>query len=168
MLHQRGFQRRQTILRNGELTRLAAGAAKASRDPSTVDLIVPVFAIPGDTPEERAEMIRRTKTQLAFYGSTPNYAFQFEDLGYSGVTPMLGGLMKKGDVAGMMDVITDEMLEHFAVVAPWQDLADKLLLRYQGSAARVVMYLAAEDIRKNPGNLERWGEIARAVTSNAV
>lgn len=152
-------------IENRLLPNVAAGAATAGRDPATVDLIVPVFAIPGDTPEERADMVRRTKTQLAFYGSTPNYAFQFEDLGYSGVTPNLGGLMKKGDIAAMVDVITDEMLEHFAVVAPWQDLADRLVSRYEGRAARVVMYLAAEDIRKNPNNLERWGEIARAVTN---
>ena len=150
-------------IENRLIPNVAEGAQKAGRDPSAIDLIVPVFAIPGDTPEERADMIRRTKTQLAFYGSTPNYAFQFEDLGFSGVTPTLGGLMKKGDMAGMLDVISDEMLEHFAVVAPWQDLADQLVARYQGTASRMVMYLAAEDIKKHPANLARWGEIAIAI-----
>ena len=40
---------------------LAEGAAKANRDPSAIDLIVPAFAIPGDTPEERAPLVARHK-----------------------------------------------------------------------------------------------------------
>ena len=39
-------------------------------------------------------MLNRAKMQIAFYGSTPNYAFQFEDLGFDGVTPQLGKMMK--------------------------------------------------------------------------
>jgi len=43
-----------------------------------VDLLIPVFVVPGDTPEERAFLTRRAPAnRLAFYGSTKNYAFQF-------------------------------------------------------------------------------------------
>jgi hypothetical protein len=66
----------------------------------------------------------------------------------------------------MADTISDEMLEHFALIARWDDMADALINRYQGVAYRVVSYLASEDIQRNPDNLGRWGEIARAV--NAV
>lgn len=144
---------------------VAAGAAKAGRRLEDIDLIVPVFAVPGDTPEERAPLITRAKTQIAFYGSTPNYAFQFDDLGFEGTTAKLGALMKAGDIAGMADAISDEMLEHFALVAKWDDLADALLDRYRGVASRVVMYLASEDVHRHPDHLPRWGEIARAVTA---
>ncbi len=142
---------------------LAEGAAKAGRDSAAIDLIVPVFAIPGDSAEERAALVDRTKTQLAFYGSTPNYAFQFDDLGFSGTTHRLRDLLRSSDVAGAAALITDEMLQHFAVVASWDDMADALRARYVGVAARVVAYLAAESIRKEPKALGRWGEIARAV-----
>ena len=131
-----------------------------------IDLIVPVFAIPGDSPEERAAMTRRARTQIAFYGSTPNYAFQFDDLGYAGTTARLGELMKAGDLAGMANTITDEMLAHFAVAARWDDLADALIERYGGVASRLVMYLAGEDIHRHPQHLDRWGEIARAVLAS--
>jgi hypothetical protein len=57
------------------------------------------------------------------------------------------------------------MLAHFAVEAKWDDMADALLARYQGIASRVVTYLAAEDIHRNPSNINRWGEIARAVAA---
>jgi probable F420-dependent oxidoreductase len=145
---------------------VAEGAAKAGRDVDQIDLIVPVFAIPGDSPEAQAALKQRAKTQVAFYGSTPNYAFQFDDLGYTGTTARLGALMKAGDMQGMADVITDEMLEHFAVCAAWDDLADDLRSRYQGVASRVVSYLTADDIRRHPENLARWGEVATAVTAD--
>nr|MCS5575344.1 hypothetical protein [Pseudomonadales bacterium] len=63
------------------------------------------------------------------------------------------------------DTITDEILDQFALVASWDDIADRLIERYQGVATRVITYLTAEDISKNPQNLPRWGEIARAVSS---
>ena len=71
--------------------------------------------------------------------------------------------MKAGDMRGMSEMITDEMLEHFALVARWDDMADRLRERYGSCAHRVVTYLTAEDIVKNPQNLGRWGEVAQAL-----
>jgi len=150
-------------LENRLLPAVAEGAARAGRSASDIDLIVPVFAIPGDTPEERARATQVARTQIAFYGSTRNYAFQFDDLGFPGTTEKLGRLMKAGDVAGMAGTITDEMLGYFSVSARWDDLADALRDRYAGIATRVVSYLAMDDIRRNPANLVRWGEIAKAL-----
>ena len=150
-------------IENRLLPALEEGARRAGRSVDEIDLNVPVFAVPGDTPEERASMLQVVRTQLAFYGSTPNYAFQFDDLGFEGTTPKLGALMKQGDIGGMAALITDEMLEHFALVARWDDLADALLARYRGRARRVISYLAMGDITANPGNLGRWGEVARAI-----
>lgn len=142
---------------------VAEGAARAGRRSEDVDLFVPVFAVAGDTPEERADLLSRARSQIAFYGSTPNYAFQFDDLGFSGTTKRLGELMKAGDMAGMAETITDEMLEHFALVARWDDMADALRARYDGVARRVISYLTAQDIAKRPENMGKWGEIARAL-----
>lgn len=142
---------------------LAKGAAKTNRNPGQIDLIVPTFAIPGDTPDERAPLVARTKTQLAFYGSTPNYAFQFDDLGFAGTTEAIRERLRAGDAAGAADLITDEMLDHFAVVARWDDLADVLIRRYEGVADRLVTYLARDSIRRDATMLDRWGEVARAI-----
>ena len=142
---------------------LAEGAARAGRDPADVDLIVPVFAIPGDTPEEQAALAARARTQIAFYGSTPNYAFQFDDLGFPGTTDRIRALLRNGDTAGAAALIDDEVLAHFAVRARWDDLADALVERYQGTAARIVTYLTRESVARDPDALDRWGEIARAL-----
>ena len=147
------------------LPAVAEGATRAGRSAADFRLTVPVFAVPGDTPEEQRPLLDRARTQIAFYGATRNYAFQFEDLGFEGTSARLNGLLKAGDVAGMAAAITDDMLEHFAVVAPWDELADRLVARYRGVASRLVMYLAVESIRERPETLARWGEVARAVTA---
>ncbi len=147
------------------LPAVAEGAAEAGRSPADVELIIPVFAIPGDTPEERQALLDRARFQIAFYGSTRNYAFQFDDLGFEGTSAKLNERMKAGDLAGMAALITDEMLEHYAVVAPWDELADALLARYDGVAARLVMYLAEASIRSDAAALGRWGEVAATVTA---
>ncbi len=76
---------------------LAEGAARAGRDPATIDKIIPVIVAAGDTPEERATPIREAKTTLAFYGATPNYAFQFDDLGHTGLRDQLRDCLRSGD-----------------------------------------------------------------------
>jgi probable F420-dependent oxidoreductase len=151
-------------LENRLLPAVAEGAKNAGRSADAVDLIIPVFAIPGDTPEERAPLIDRTRFQIAFYGSTKNYAFQFDDLGFDGTSAQLNDLLKAGDLGGMAAAITDEMLEYYAVIAPWDEMADALIERYRGVAARLVMYLASESIAQDPKALGKWGEIAKAVT----
>jgi probable F420-dependent oxidoreductase len=146
------------------LPSVAEGAAKAGRSVDDVDLIIPVFAIPGDTYEERAALLERARFQIAFYGSTKNYAFQFDDLGFEGTSARLNERLKAGDFTGMAALITDEMIDQFAVVARWDELADALDARYRGIASRLVSYLAEESISSDPKALDRWGEVARAVT----
>ncbi len=153
-------------LRDRLLPAVAEGAANASRASAEVELTIPVFAIPGDTAEERAALVERARFQIAFYGSTRNYAFQFDDLGFEGTSARLNERMKAGDLPGMAALITDEMLEHYAVVTTWDEMADALVARYDGVASRLVMYLAEASITADPGALGRWGEIARAVTGS--
>lgn len=142
---------------------VAAGAAKAGRKPEDIDLIVPVLAVAGDTPEERAALVREAKRTIGFYGSTPVYAFQFDDLGYEGKRLELAGKLRAGDEDGLVGLVTDEILDRFALVARWDDMADSLIARYKGIASRVVMYFATQSIGADPKNLAKWGEIARAV-----
>ena len=145
------------------LPELTIGAKRRERRVSDIDLIVPVFVIPGDSAEERAQLLARARSQIAFYGSTPNYAFQFDDLGFDGTTEKLNELMRAGDIVGMAEIITDEMLDHFTVSGRWDDVADLLTTRYRDVASRLVTYLAGESIRSEPSNLSKWGEIATAV-----
>lgn len=109
--------------------------------------------------------MEKARARIAFYGSTKNYGFQFDDLGFDGTSARLNELLKQGDVAGMTAIITDEMLEHFAVVDTWDGMADALTSRYGGVAERLVMYMGEDSIHEAPGNIDKWAEIARAVTA---
>ena len=145
-----------------------AGAAKAGRSAADIDLLIPVFIVPGDTPEERALLTRRARTQIGFYGSTRNYAFQFDDLGFEGTSARLNERLKAGDLDGLSATITDEMLDVFAIVGRWDDIADQIIGRYAGIAERVISYLTVDDITREPDHLARWGEIARVVRESGV
>jgi probable F420-dependent oxidoreductase len=152
-------------LHNRLLPAVAEGAARSGRDAKEVSLIIPVFAIPGDTVEERSALLEQTRARIGFYGSTKNYGFQFDDLGFEGTSARLNERLKAGDIAGMAACITDEMLDQYAVVASWDEMAGALLNRYEGVAARLVMYLGEDSLEADPANAGRWAEIARAVTT---
>lgn len=153
-------------LRERLLPAIREGARSVGKDPAQVELTVAVFVVAGDTPEQRAPWLERARRQVAFYGSTRNYAFQFDDLGYVGTSAALNQRLKTGDVAGMSAIITDEVLGHFAVVAPWEGLAEVLLERYGGIAQRLVVYLAVEAIEADRRVLARWGEVARGLAAS--
>ena len=71
------------------LPAIGEGARSAGKEPTEVELTVAVFMVAGDTPGQRAPWLERARRQVAFYGSTRNYAFQFDDLGYVGTSAAL-------------------------------------------------------------------------------
>jgi len=145
------------------LPKVAEGAANAGRKPADVRLAVPVFTIVGDTEADRVDERQRAKSQIAFYGSTKNYAFQFDMLGFEGTSAKLNERLKAGDVPGMADLITDEMLQYFAIECTWDELAGRLRERYDGIAERVILYFADTARRRDPELFRRYGDVAQAL-----
>lgn len=139
------------------------GASGAGRSSDDLTLSVPVFTIVGDTAEEQERWAGMARAQIGFYGSTRNYSFMFDMLGFEGTSAALNERLKQGDIAGMAALITDEMLEHFAVRATWDDLADALRARYAGTADRLILYFAEAFAQSDPKNLARFGEVAAAL-----
>jgi probable F420-dependent oxidoreductase len=150
-------------LRDTVLPEMAAGAASAGRAVEDLAVVVPTFAAPGATPDEVRVLREMARMQVAFYGSTPNYAFIFEQLGRPGTTAAIRERQKAGDLAGMAAVIDDDLLEHFCVSGDWATVADGLIARHQGVATRVVSYFAGMAWARDPAALSPWGELARAV-----
>jgi probable F420-dependent oxidoreductase len=150
------------IAEPGYLTRhalpnIAEGAQKAGRSLSDITLIVPEMTIVGDSDEERDKERERVRAGLAFYGSTPNYAFIWDEAGFDGTTVRIREKQKAGDVAGMAAQITDDHLAVFATESTWDGLADALTAKYAGIATRLVLYNALSDHE----HVERYGEVAR-------
>ena len=152
-----------TYLRETVVPEVAAGAARAGRSVEDVELIVPTFAAPGTTSDDVHALREMARMQVAFYGSTPNYGFVFEQLGRPETTPQLRERQKAGDLAGMAAVIDDELLDQFCVSGDWATVADALVDRHRGVATRVVSYFAGMAWAREPAALGPWGELARAV-----
>lgn len=142
---------------------LADGAGGAGRSRDDLTLSIPVFTIVGDTEEEREQWRQRARFQIAFYGSTKNYSFMFDMLGFEGTSAAINDKLKAGDLPGMAALITDEMLEHYALESTWDGLADALATKYDGIADRLVLYFAEEMYRADPKVLARFGEVAAAL-----
>lgn len=149
----------RTYLTETVLPQLALGAERAGRNRGDLQVTVPCFTAVGDSDEECARWRELARTQIAFYGSTPNYAFIFDQIGFEGTTRRIRERQKAGDLSGMVAVITDDLLDHFVVTAKWDELADKLLDRYQGVANRVVSYFARLAWEENPAGLGRWSQV---------
>ena len=152
-----------TYLKTTVLPMLTEGAARADRKLEDVEVIVPCFTAVGDTPEERKRWRDMARFQVAFYGSTPNYGFIFEQLGRPGTTEAIRERLKAGDPAGMAAVIDDELLSSFLVEASWDDLTDAIVQRLDGIADRVVLYFGSAIWADDPRSFDRLGEVARAV-----
>ena len=99
---------------------------------------------------------------LSFYGSTPNYAFIWDEAGFEGTTARVRERQKAGDFAGMAAEITDDHLAVFATEATWDDLPDALVDKYGGVVDRLVLYSAADETAER---FARYGEVARHIVA---
>jgi probable F420-dependent oxidoreductase len=143
------------------LPNVAIGRDRSGRGDGDVGIIVPVTTIVGDTDEEIGQGRDRARASLSFYGSTPNYAFIWDEAGFDGTTARIRARQKAGDVAGMAEEITDDHLAVFCTEARWDDLADALIAKYEGTVDRLVLYNPAFD---SPDRFERYGAVARQIS----
>ena len=77
------LMRRRQILPPAETTETDN---EPSAEPSNTSAAAEHSTPVGDTDEEIAASREHARGMIAFYGSTPNYHFQFDDLGFEGTT----------------------------------------------------------------------------------
>ncbi len=130
----------ERYLREVTLPALERGAAKAGRSLADVEISGPAFVVTGTTEQEMAKSIEGTKQQIAFYGSTPAYRGVLELHGWGGMQDDLNKMSKEGKWKEMGQLITDEILHTFAVVAEPEKLAAGLQERYGGAVQRISFY----------------------------
>ncbi|MBY0278484.1 TIGR03617 family F420-dependent LLM class oxidoreductase [Candidatus Binatia bacterium] len=140
------------------LPNIEAGAKKSGRDAKTCKLSTSAFVIVGDSAEERKKMEAPAKQQIAFYASTPQYKAVLDAHGWGDTQAQLNEKARAGDWGGMANLITDEMLDVFAVTGTWDDIAGKIHAKYDGLLDRVGFYIPYKAGEKS----DRWGKIIRA------
>ncbi len=143
----------ERYLREITLPALARGRAKAGKSMEGFEIVGPSFVVTGNNEAEISAAEDATRQQIAFYGSTPAYKGVLELHGWNGLHEELNALSKKGGWVEMGKLITDEILNTFAVVGEPEQIAPELLRRYGDVVQRVSFYAP---YKSNP---DRWRQV---------
>lgn len=81
------------------------------------------------------------RTQIAFYASTPSYRPVMALHGWEAIAGQLSQLAAQGRWGEMPELIDDEMLSTFCVLAEPGEARAALLKRYQGTVDRLGLYM---------------------------
>lgn len=117
------------------LPAINAGTQKTGRCASDVKIAVTAFV--ASTPEEQ----NFARMQIAFYASTPSYRRVFALHGWEDVAEKLSKLAMRQKWGEMGELIGDEILGTFAVLAAPNELGAALKERYLGLADHLTLYL---------------------------
>jgi probable F420-dependent oxidoreductase len=116
------------------------GLTKAGRRREDFTYATASFVVVGDTEEEIRANSRAVKQQIAFYASTRTYEPVLATHGWQDLVPHLHRKSVEGDWKGMADLITDEMLDTYAVVGSYDTIGVTLRERYAGLLDRTALY----------------------------
>ena len=121
-----------------ERTIPALRAARGSLD--GFELSLPVFVVIGDDDNSRAAAETGVRQQIAFYGSTPAYRPVLDLHGWGELHEKLNLLSRRQDWTAMGSLITDDVLNEFAVAGDPQQVAAGLQRRFGDITTRVSLY----------------------------
>ena len=149
----------EKYLREVTIPALARGRAKAGKTMEGFEIVGPSFVVTGNSEEEMAAAIAGTRQQIAFYGSTPAYRNVLDAHGWGGLQDELNSLSKMGKWVDMGNLITDEILNTFAVVGEPETISPELHRRYGDVIQRISFYAP---YKSDP---ERWATVLEALKS---
>jgi probable F420-dependent oxidoreductase len=135
------------------------GLSITKRPRDAFEIAMMSFIVTGETDEDTARAAQAVREQIGFYGSTPAYRTVMDLHGWGEVADELNVMSREGGSAWarLGEVITDEMLHEFAVVAPPDGVAQALVDRFDGVVDRLSFYVPYE------ASEELWDRIATDV-----
>jgi alkanesulfonate monooxygenase SsuD/methylene tetrahydromethanopterin reductase-like flavin-dependent oxidoreductase (luciferase family) len=81
--------------------------------------------------------IEDVRARVAFYASTPTYLTAFETDGHAETAKQLQGLARAQRWGEMAALVSDDMLDAYAVIGTYDEIAKKLNARYGGLATHL-------------------------------
>jgi probable F420-dependent oxidoreductase len=120
----------EKYIRETTLPAVERGLAKAGKSRKDFEISYPVFVVTGANEKELADAKVATRKQIAFYGSTPAYRPVLESIGVGELQDELNKMSKQGRWDEMGSLITDDILNAFAVVGEPQTIARQIKSRY--------------------------------------
>jgi hypothetical protein len=120
---------------------------------------LPGLVVSGRTEEEMATAAAAVKATIAFYGSTPAYRPVLALHGWEALADELHALSigrNEDKWTAMRDLVDDEVLATFAVVAEPDDVAAGVRERFDGLVDRFSVYASY------PAPLDLWDSLVRS------
>jgi probable F420-dependent oxidoreductase len=111
---------------------VARGAKQAGRDPSEVQISGGGFIITGPNRSSLDNMKGEVCRRIAFYASTRTYSSVLQCHGFEEIGQRLHEMSLRGEWSDMTQLVSDEMLETFAVIGEYDEIAGKFIQRYGG------------------------------------
>jgi alkanesulfonate monooxygenase SsuD/methylene tetrahydromethanopterin reductase-like flavin-dependent oxidoreductase (luciferase family) len=116
------------------------GAAKAGRTRGDVTFSTTAFIVTGKNRDEIERNKAPVRQQIAFYASTRTYISVLDAHGWGETCLKLNEKAAKGDWTGMASLITDEMLDVYAVQGTYDELPGLIRAKYTGVIDRLGFY----------------------------
>jgi len=133
------------------LPNIKQGAQVANRTRADVSLSSAIFVATND--DER-EAVRQ---QISFYASTPTYKTVLDAHGWGEVNQKLGALAARGKWDEMPALITDDILNEVAIIAPPAEVPARIKQRYTGLLDRITFYAPF-----TPEEAPKWRAMVKA------
>ncbi len=120
----------EKYLRETTLPALERGFARAGKKRGDFEISYPCFVVTGRDEREMEQARTATRQQIAFYGSTPAYKPVLDSIGAGELQGELNTMSKQGRWQEMGTLVTDDMLESFAIVEEPANIATAFRTRY--------------------------------------
>ncbi len=127
----------ERFLREVTLPALERGFERAGRSRDGFEVSFPLMILTGDSEADIVAAENGVRRQLAFYGSTPAYRRVLDAHGWGDLQPELNRLSKEGRWEDMGGLIDDELLDVFTVRGTPEEIAPRVLARYDDIVDRI-------------------------------
>jgi probable F420-dependent oxidoreductase len=129
-----------TYLREVVLPAVEAGLAASGRKRNEITLFAPLLVVVGDSEAARAAARQVVRQQIAMYGSTRTYQRVLAAHGWQDLTLRLHEKSVRGDWDGMTALVTDEVVDTYAVTGTYATIGRAIRERYDGLLDRCALY----------------------------
>jgi probable F420-dependent oxidoreductase len=124
-------------IREVTMPALERGLAASGRSLEGYDITGPMFVTTGVDEKDLTERAAGLRSQIAFYASTPAYKGVLDVHGWGDLGDELRTLTRQGRWDDMDSLVSDEVLNTFAVIALPDELPGLIKERYAGLLTRV-------------------------------
>lgn len=119
-----------TYIRDVMLPAVRAGAVKTGRSLDDFRVSMKPLVAAAANEDELQPKVRDARARIAFYASTPSYRAAFEHLGLADLADQAKLLSRAQRWEDLPELISDDVLEQFAVIGTYDRIAATLIERF--------------------------------------